>query len=310
MVNIGVDLGGTSIKIGLVKAGKVLIHTEIEAEADISFADKLPHIKQSIDQLLRDKKLFKSDLGGIGMAFPSIVDSKKMKILSKYVKYADADNIDLQKWARDAWGIPLLLENDARAALVGEWQMGAGRGARNLVFISLGTGVGSAVIIDGKLLKGAHFLAGNLGGHMIINFKGEPCNCGSFGCVETEASGWVLAQKFGDYPGLKQKEWAKDAPISFESIFTQAKKGDMLAKEIRDRCLKAWAAATINLVHAFDPEVIVMGGGIMKSKDQILPFIQEYVDTYTWLPPGTIKIVPAQQVKLAGIIGMAYLLEN
>lgn len=310
MFTIGVDLGGTTIKIGLVENDRLLAHNEIEAEADIPFSKKLPHIEDTISWLLSENNISSNNLGGIGMAFPSIIDSRQMKILSKYVKYTDADELDLPSWAHKAWNIPLILENDARAALIGEWRIGAGKGVRNLVFMTLGTGVGSAAMMDGKLLRGAHFIAGNLGGHTIINVYGNKCNCGSFGCVETEASGWVLASKFANHPGVDRSEWISKEGLTFEAVFKHARKGDSLAIEIRDYCLKAWAAAAINLVHAFDPEVMIIGGGIMKSHDQIIPFIQEYVDKYTWLPAGSVRIVPAQQVKFAGILGMGYLARN
>src|SRR3990170_7444612 len=95
-------------------------------------------------------------------------------------------------WAMERWGVPLVLENDARAALVGEWQYGAGKDCDNVVLITLGTGVGTAALINGKLLHGKHFLAGSLGGHMSINLHGDVCNCGNLGCVESEASTWAL----------------------------------------------------------------------------------------------------------------------
>lgn len=307
MISIGIDLGGTTIKIGLVSQGQILAQTEIAAHAADTFALVLPRIAAAVDELLVSKSLSKESLVGIGLAFPSVVDSVNMKILSRYVKYTDADSVDLSSWAQETWDIPLALENDARAALVGEWQYGAARNQAFAAMMTLGTGVGSAVLLEGRLLRGAHFVGGNLGGHMIINFQGDECNCGSRGCVETEGSSWVLPAKFGNDPRLATSSLAQSPILDFKAVFEGATAGDSFALEIRSHCLEAWAAGAINLVHAFDPEVLILGGGIMRSKDHIIPFIQHRIDTYTWLPPGSVKVVAAEQAQDAGVLGMAYL---
>ncbi len=304
---IGVDLGGTTIKIGIVESGKLMASSKIIAQSSKSFVPRLDQIKHTVNQLLIDATMDKSELGGIGLAFPSIVDSKQKKIVTRYVKFVDADEIDLVEWANANWGIPLALENDARAALVGEWQYGAGRGQDDLVMITLGTGVGSAALIGGKILKGAHSLGGNVGGHMIINYEGDICNCGLRGCVESEASGWVLPSKFRNHPNIKNSLLAEVTTLNFKSIFELASQGDQVAIEIRDQCLKVWSVGVLNLVHAFDPELVIIGGGVMNSKDQIIPPIQKLLDQDSWLPQGVIRVVSAVHNEHAGILGAAYL---
>src|SRR5699024_3396254 len=110
-------------------------------------------------------------LGGIGISFPGIVDHINKKIISRYVKYRDAHKVDLRRWLeKNDWNdVPLVLENDARSALIGEWQYGAGKGWNNTLMVTLGTGMGSAVLINGELFRGANFLGGSLGGHMTID---------------------------------------------------------------------------------------------------------------------------------------------
>lgn len=309
MVYAGVDLGGTSIKIGLVEADQLRTHTEIDAQAHLPMQAVLPRIAAAVEAL-RQQHTPDTALGGIGLSFPGIVDNQRCKILSGYVKYPGAADADLAGWARDTWNIPLALENDARAALVAEWQFGAARGHAHVVMMTLGTGVGSGVLMDGKLLRGAHHLAGNLGGHMIINFHGADCNCGSRGCVETEGSTWVLPIKYGQDPRLADSLLAGAQALDFRAVFDAATREDALAIEIRNACLEAWAAGAINLIHAFDPEVLIIGGGIMRSGDQILSFIQDRIDTYTWLPPGTVSVRPAQLAQDAGVMGMAYLAQQ
>jgi glucokinase len=169
-VAIGVDMGGTKIKLGLIHAGSVVAQTSLAASSHINLVTRLEETGDKIDQLLAQNN---AEPTGIGIAFPGIIDNIRYKVLSKYVKYPDAQNVDFSRWASRRWNIPVALENDAKAALIGEWQFGSGKGSDDLVLITLGTGVGSAVMIGGKILSGRNFIAGNLGGHMTINMHGR-----------------------------------------------------------------------------------------------------------------------------------------
>lgn len=306
---VGIDLGGTNIKIGLVQDGKILASDSIYAEADHSMRERLPVIRKAVDDLVDKSGFVRDQIGGVGLSFPSIVDDKNRKILTRYVKFSDADEVDLNQWSRDAWNVPLALENDARAALVAEWQYGAGKGYDNIVQVTLGTGFGSGVLIEGKLFRGAHHVGGNLGGHVMVNFKGDPCNCGAFGCMETEASGWVIHDKWKSDPMYLESKLAGEDKITYQSVFQFADE-DELARKILEHSLQAWSANVYNLVHHFDPDVVIVGGGIMKSGDLIVRHLQDFIDRYCWQPAGTVKILPAQQSDFAGMLGMAYLSEK
>lgn len=300
-VGIGIDMGGTRIKIGLVHRDKLVAHTTVPAVADTSLAERLAQIGGEVDTLLKENT---AEPVGVGIAFPGIVNGISNTILSRYVKYPDAQAVDLNGWAREKWGIRLALENDARAALLGEWQYGAGKNCNDLVLITLGTGVGSAAMMDGVLLKGKYFLAGNLGGHMIINLHGEECNCGNTGCVESEASTWALAKKVMRAPGYASSVLADEPELNFNVIFNRAEGGDELAITIKEDCLKAWSLAIINLIHAYDPERVIIGGGIMKSKDMVIPYVNDSIGKDSWIRGNKIDVVPAEQVEYAGILGM------
>jgi len=300
-------MGGTRIKIGLVRRGKLIADASIQASAHISLAGRLVEIADQVDRLLAQTG---STPAGIGIAFPGIVDSVQFKILSRYVKYPDAQEVDLPGWAMRRWGIPLALENDARAALVGEWQYGSGRQAQDLVLITLGTGVGSAVMMEGRMLKGRHFLAGNLGGHMTINLNGGICNCGNIGCLETEGSTWALEGIVKRAPGYEASALSREPEIGFHQVFTHAGQGDALAMDISRQILKAWSLGIINLIHAYDPERVVIGGGVMRSKDKILPVIREMIQKHSWLKDDEPRIVAAEQPDFAGILGMSYLVST
>lgn len=310
MIAITADLGGTRIKIGLVQEGKIIASTKIIANAESTIEDGLERITNVVRDLLAQHSIARNELSGIGLSFPSIVDAQQNRVLSEYVKYTNANRFDFKAWAGEIWDLPIALENDARAALLGEWQAGAGRGFSSIVLLTLGTGVGSAVMMDGKLLRGVNHVAGNLGGHMSVNVHGKLCNCGFFGCLETEASTWVLPRKAISHPLFAGSRLAAIKNLEFNDLFEEAENGDVAAQQILDDCLKAWGVGAVNMVHAYDPEVIIVGGGIMKRKDKILPALQRMVDQYSWLAPGTTKIIAAEQVEFAGLLGMEYLVSR
>jgi len=199
------------------------------------------------------------------------------------------------------------MENDARAALVGEWQYGAGKGTDNLVMVTIGTGVGSAAMMNGQLLKGSHYLAGNLGGHQNIRFDGHRCNCGNIGCLESEASSWALPALLKRHPGYAESPFAMGEDPDFEAVFRLAAADEKFALSVRANCLEVWAAGILNLVYAYDPERIVIGGGVMHSAEVILPFIQNKINQAAWLPENAVKVVAAQAPDWAGVLGMGFL---
>ncbi len=302
---IALDLGGTRIKFGLVENGQLLASANVAVPSSDSFAAVLPVIEKQVGDMLAQTG--SKTLDGIGMAFPTIVDSDQMRLLYKYVKYNDANDLDLVAWAKEKWGAPLVMENDARAALVGEWQYGAGKGMDNLVMVTIGTGVGSAALINGRLLKGSHYLAGNLGGHQNIRFDGVRCNCGNVGCLESEASSWALPAAIQRDARFSESPFAHAEKPDYETVFRLAAGGEPFSRSMRDRSLEVWAAGILNLVYAYDPERVVIGGGVMHSADVILPFIQNKINRAAWLPESAVEVVAAQQPDWAGVLGMGYL---
>lgn len=307
MAVLAIDFGGTRVKFGIIeRGGKIIAVDQVKALPASSIEDNLKMIGGRA--LTSFKEWFSShSLSGIGIALPSIVDTQANKVVSRYVKYTSALEFDFNEWAKREWGTPLAMENDARAALVGEWQYGAGKGCNDIVLLTLGTGVGSAVLVDGKLFKGRHLLAGSLAGHISINVSGNECNCGFFGCLESEASSWALPSIISRQRGLSESSLSKITSPQYSHLFEEAQKGDALATSLLERSLRAWGTAVVNLIHAYDPEVIIIGGGIMRQEQKILPYIQRMVDRYAWLPAGTTRLAAAIQVDYAGLLGMEYL---
>ena len=156
---IGIDLGGTRVKSGLLSNNILLEKTIFDVDSDKGLLSNLPRLEMAIDELLKKYEVKPGLLEGIGLAFPGIVDPLSKKIISTNKKYDDGPGLNLEKWAAQKWNAPLYIENDARMTVVGEWIFGAGRGSNDIVAVTIGTGIGSSAIIEGRLLRGKHFQA-------------------------------------------------------------------------------------------------------------------------------------------------------
>ena len=141
-------------------------------------------------------------------------------------------------------------------------------------------------------------------------FNGRTCTCGNIGCPEAEAAGWSLPLVAGDWPGYADSALGRDEPVNFEKLFRYAEQGDGVATALRDRCLRIWAASATGLIHAYDPEIVVYGGGVMKSADIIIPFVQAYVEKHAWTPWGKVKVRAAELGNNAGLLGAIPLLSE
>lgn len=310
MTKISIDAGGTNIKIGLVEKGRVIARGSLPAVSENGLGPRLNLIKLEANRLMQEAGIDPKSITGAGMAIPGIVDTKSMNVLSINDKYNDVVNLDLPLWAEKSWNVPFIMEGDARAAIAGAWQYGSGKGVNNLALITLGTGIGSAVVIDGRILYGKHFQAGILCGHFIIDVHGDKCNCGNIGCAEAHASSWQLSsriRKHSDYDASKLKE-AKNH--DFETVFKLANEGDATSIDVRNYCIEIWAAMAINVIHAYDPELVLLSGGVMKSADIIIPVIQQKVNKQAWTPWGKVRIEKELLSVDTALLGLEYLLKK
>ena len=256
MLALALDMGGTHIGCGVVEEDRLLAHAAIDTESAANFADLLPVVTNTLRVLLREVGTTAQECTGITVGFPGIVDARDNTIHSTLKKYEDAPALDLDGWARKAFDLPLRIENDARMALMGEHYAGAGRGVTDV----LGTGIGSATILHGRLLRGVHGHAGCLGGHLTAKFDGRLCHCGNVGCAVAEASGWSMPLVAHAWPGFAQSSLTGVERLGFRELFMHADSGDKVACEVRQRCLQVWAANAVSLIHAYDPEVLILGG--------------------------------------------------
>lgn len=307
---LAIDLGGTHATCGVVEDRAVLAHKVIEIGQGRSLRAVLPSIADTLRELVGSGSFSLGEIRGIAFGFAGLVDSRAGRVLSTNAKYDDAPQIELDAWSRETLGLPLRVENDARLALLGEFYAGAARGFTDVVMMTLGTGIGGVAMIEGQLLRGKHAQAGCLGGHLPVLFSGRLCTCGAIGCAEAEAAGWSLPLVVKEWPGASESPLSRYPEVGFKELFSEAASGDKVATAIRDRCLNIWAADAVGLVHAYDPEIIVIGGGVMKSADLIVPYVESYVQKHAWTPWGKVQVRPAELGNNAALLGAVPLLSG
>lgn len=250
------------------------------------------------------------DFSGAGIAMPGIVDFKKKCLISINGKYNTAVDFDIQGWIEENMGLPVVIENDANAALMGEYVIGTTKGASYAALFILGTGVGTAAMLEGKLIRGAHNQAGCLGGHFIIDYKGRACNCGSIGCLEAQASTWALPEIVKNTRGFHMSTLMKEKFIQVKQVVDHAKAGDVFSNMILEDFIEKWSGDVINLIYAFDPEVIVLSGGIVKAGAIITKPLIERVKKFAWTPYGTIDIVISEAPEHSVLYGLENLMRQ
>lgn len=307
---LAADIGGSHATCAIVEGPRVLERQRIEIPAALSLGAALNLIGQSSRSLLKTVQLDEKSLAGIAVSFCGLVDPVRRRVLSTNGKYEDGPSIDLKAWARVSMGLSIRIENDARMALLGEWYAGAGRGVSDLVTVTLGTGVGGAAMINSKLIRGRHFQAGCLGGHLGARIGGRMCTCGNIGCVEAEASTWALPAICRERAGFASSALIREPVLDLLAVCRCAEHGDEFATEVLEDCIRVWSAGIVSLIHAYDPEVVVVGGGVMRSARVLLPRFQQYVAKHAWTPWGNVEIRAAALGDDASLLGAVPLWED
>jgi glucokinase len=303
LITLAADVGGTRVKLGLVNDMNIVARATIEARSSEGLAQLLPRVAEEFKRLLDGAGLGFGACEVFSVGFPSIVDAASGRIKATYGKYMDALEIDLAAWTKEVFGLKFCIENDARVALLGEWGRGAGMGCNNLVAVTLGTGLGTAALIDGNLLRGPHGQAGILGGHVTVRFGGRLCSCGNRGCAEAEASTAVLEAIVREQPEYVGSRLSEVSRIDYAALFRLARAGDVCAAKVRERTIEVWAAMIVNLIHAYDPERVVVGGGILDGANDFLPDLVAKISGLAHTPWGKVDIRPALLGDDAALIG-------
>ena len=310
MKALAIDLGGSHAACGIVEDRTILASEAIAADGAVDLRRFLPAILDTLRRVAKKAEISFEDCQGVAVGFPGLVDARVGRVISTNAKYEDAPKLDLAAWSLAALKLPLRIENDARMALLGESYAGAAQGFTEVVMMTLGTGIGGVAMIEGKLLRGKHAQAGCLGGHIPVLVTGRACTCGGIGCAEAEAAGWSLPMVLKDWPGVSGSTLSKYWKVGFKELFEEADAGDDVAVAVRDRCLSIWSADAVALVHAYDPEIIVMGGGVMKSGAKILPIIEAHVQKHAWTPWGKVQVRAAALGDNAALLGAVPLLSE
>jgi glucokinase len=306
-----VDFGGSHAGCGLVEDRRLVASEEIDLTGATKIGLALPKVEECFRRLLQANGMTSGDCDGIAMGIPGVVDARSSRMVSARAKYEDSFGFDLPGWARERFGLRLRAENDARIALLGESYAGAAAGCENVIMMTLGTGIGGVAMIEGKLLRGKHSQAGCLGGHFPVLFNGRACMCGAIGCAEAEASSWALPLVAEKWPEIESSKLADvRSNLKFHQLFEAADAGDGVAIAIRERCLNVWSVAAIAMIHAFDPEILVMGGGVMKSADVIVEYMQKYLDKHAWTDWGKVQVRAAKLGNNAALLGAVPLLQE
>ena len=304
----GVDIGGTTVKIGLFKTdGELVDKWEIKTRTENKGEAILPDIAESLKKKMEEKGIEASQMSGIGIGVPAPVDDNGVVQNTANLGWGYKE---VNREMEELTGLKVAAGNDANVAALGEMWLGAGKGQKNMIMVTLGTGVGGGVIVNGHPLVGAHGAGGEIG-HLCVNYEEtEHCGCGNTGCLEQYASATGIAR-------LAKKRLAADdaasslrdkKEISAKTVFNALKDGDKVAEEIVEEFGVYLGHAMANLAAVVDPSVIVIGGGVSKAGEILLDYVEKNFQEKAFFANKNTEFVLATLGNDAGICGAAKLI--
>lgn len=313
---IGIDLGGTTVKFAILTSeGDIQQKWSLVTDARENGSKIVPAIVESINEQLEKYQLTPNDFIGIGMGSPGTVDRKAGTVIGAYnLNWKTIQPV--KKMIEEGTGISFAIDNDANVAALGERWKGAGENEEDVVFITLGTGVGGGIIAGGRLIHGVAGAAGELG-HITVDPEGYDCTCGKNGCLETVASatGVVrLARDFSeDYAGESQLKYNIDDGqlITAKDVFDLAKENDKLAVRVVEKVAYFLGLACASVANTLNPSTIVIGGGVSNAGVFLIDQIKSYFDQFTYPTiRETTKIRLAELGNNAGVVGASSLIKE
>ena len=312
MYNIGIDLGGTNIKVGVVDdnfqiIGKSNIKTNLPRPAE-EIADS---IAEGVKLACADAGISVDEIESIGIGTPGVADRNTGVVL--YSCNLGFNNTNIGGLLKERLGKDVFVENDANVAAYGEVINGAGKGYQNVVVITLGTGVGGGIIIDGQIYTGFNFCGGELG-HSVIEYNGRQCGCGRKGCFEAYSSATALinATKRAMEENKDSAMWeiaGSVENVDGKTAFDAMRKNDATGKAVVEEYLNYLGCGLVNVVNTFQPEMLLIGGGICKEGEYLTKPLEEYIarESYCINPEKSTKLGIAKLGNDAGIVGAANL---
>lgn len=307
----GIDIGGTAIKIGLFDSqGTIIEKWEIDTRKENNGKYIFPDIADKLDQILIEKDISKLDIEGIGIGVPGPVTEDGTVIKCVNLGWGI---INVEREFEKMTGLRVKASNDANVAALGEMWQGGGKGYKNVVMVTIGTGVGGGMVIDGKVVSGAHGASGEIGHINISHTEEEQCNCGNYGCLEQYASatGIVrLAKRIyeSDSLTIKNSSNYKTKYATAKSIIDEAKKGDEIGLKVIEEAGGYLGKALAQIACIVNPDIFVIGGGVSKAGDILLDVIKKNFKQYVFHAARDTKFALATLGNDAGIYGSVYLL--
>ncbi len=313
MYYVGVDIGGMTIKTGIVSLKGEILHTCIIKTENISPKTQIEKLGVSILDLLRKSKIDKSEVVGIGVGCPGAIYSKEGIV--KYSSNLKWTNFPLKEILESVTGIKVRLANDADTATIGEITFGVAKDYNNVIMLTIGTGIGGGIVINKKLYEGSYGVVAELG-HINLKYKGLKCGCGRSGCFEKYASATALISQTKRAMN-KEKEslmWKvvdnNLNKVDGKTAFIASKKGDETAIKVVDKYVEYLSEGILNYCNIFRPDAIVLGGGISKEGSYLTDKIVNYLEKmhYGYINSPKCEILTAKLKNDAGIIGAASLI--
>ncbi|MCQ2482684.1 MAG: ROK family protein [Clostridia bacterium] len=307
---VGIDLGGTNIKAGIVTdTGEMLNRSSIKTNANRPMEEIIHDMGKLALTVIKDAKLDVKDIKAIGIGSPGTPDNKEGVLV--YSNNLPFNMAPMRKLIKDIVNLPVYIDNDANCAGMAEAVAGAAKGVKNSVTITLGTGIGAGVIVNGRIYSGFN-QAGSEFGHTVLVSGGEPCSCGRKGCFEKYGSASALVRMTKEAaeknPSSKLNQVIKDeGKINAKIAFKAMRMGDQVAADVVDQYTDYLADGLANAINAFMPEVLVIGGGVCNEGDPLLKPLQEKTMSRPYFGPGVKKTVIklAEMGNDAGIVGAA-----
>jgi glucokinase len=297
VIELCIDFGGTAVKLGVLSAGSPLATTRFPVGDG---ADPLGRAESAARDLLATAGVTP---GAVGVALPGVVDRRAGTLVRAHDKYVSLAGVDVRAWAEKAFDAPCDIENDARAALVGETVHGVAAGARDAVLVTIGTGIGTAAMMDGVVLRGATDHAGILGGHVTVDVDAGTCPCGNVGCAESIASTWALERALRSHPEYATSALAS-GPVDLRAL-TEAAPTDTVARDTLERFVRVWGAALVTLCHAYDPAVAIVAGGVLAARDAIVPGLTVHLERHLWSSAHRPRVVVPERPDLSVLRGLS-----
>lgn len=306
----GVDIGGTTIKMSLFEmTGNMVDKWEIPTNTADNGSSILDDVAAAVEGCLADKKIGKEEVAGIGIGVPGPVVQDTVVVQCVNLGWG---RVDVAKEMQAKTGLKVKVGNDANVAALGEMWQGGGKGHKNVVMVTLGTGVGGGIIIDGKIVNGANGAGGEIGHIFVDEEETETCGCGKCGCLEQYASATGIVRLANRALAADKRETSmrKADKLTAKDVLDAAKAGDAIALEVVEKMGKILGTALANVACVADPEIFVIGGGVSKAGSILTDVISKYYIERAFISCKNAQFALAKLGNDAGVYGCVYLLLN